>query len=160
MQKLKIEEHEYLNVSVGEVPEHIKQDLKGVRLESGNCLGNSYNVAQKLTDVNMVEGFLVTLFEEEQPECVGHVWNEWNGQHFDVTIDLKLHDRKVKENIYFVSIVYSIGEAQVEKRPKSNIGLNVFFASEFETHLVFKSNVKSQELKAREFVRSELKRQN
>jgi hypothetical protein len=111
-----------------------------------DCLGNSYEIAKNITDVNIVEGYLVTYFEDESDiESVGHVWNEYKGVYFDKSIELIQHNRNVKENEYFLAAMYPANEASKEKVyfPPSNMYDLSRKEDPTKSKLVFKTDVKN-----------------
>ncbi|OMQ11877.1 hypothetical protein [[Flexibacter] sp. ATCC 35103] len=82
----------------------------------GDCLRNSYKIAENITDITIAEGFLITYFEDESDiESVGHVWNEYKGAYFDKSIELIQHNRNIKENKYFLRKTYDVSEASIKK---------------------------------------------
>lgn len=87
----------------------------------------------------MVEGFLVTIFQDEAIESVGHVWNEINGNHFDATMGLKKHDRIVKNNFYFIDTIYDKNDRKIEERTKAGVNMYDAFFEPPDQHLAFKT---------------------
>lgn len=144
MKKLKFKGAEYTKINTSEIPETYQKEIERLDIKAGNCLYNSYQIAKKITDINIVEGYLVTYFEDgSEIESVGHVWNEYKGAYFDATIGLKQHNRKVKKNDYFLVQKYTAAEANKEKvyLPPKNM---YDFSKEVEptkSNLVFKTDV-------------------
>ena len=160
MDNILFEGNIYESVLLIQVPDELQNNINFVSFIPGDCLMNSYKAAKLIEGITIVEGYLITLFEAELPECVGHVWNELDGKYFDVTIELKKHDKKIIANRYFIVDKYTVTDIKTEKRKKGGVGFDSFLSNDFETHLVFKTNVKSKELKVRDQVRNIYKVEN
>ena len=145
MHKIVFEDKELEIVNVEDVPKEMKSNLDKLQLVAGNCLHNSYLFAKSNTGVKVVEGFLVTYFESDLPECVAHVWNVFGEKYFDISISLIKHDKNIRSNKYYIAEVYSIDQAKKEQRINYKSGLSSFFEQEHETYLIFKSSVKTLE---------------
>jgi hypothetical protein len=130
---------------INPIPEEIANLIKSIEFKEGECLFNSYKISKRINSVNVVEGFLVTLFENEQIDCVGHSWNEINGYYFDVTIGLKNHKQKIRQNIYYHDIKYNAVDAKFLDKITGKTDKFGFYIT--EKHLVFTSNVKTLERK-------------
>lgn len=122
-----------------EVPEKIKWALKRVSPIMNECLKNSGKMAQE-TGAKIVEGFLVTEYhDKDELECVGHVWNEYQGVHFDISASL-IKNGNVKGNAYYPHKTYLVGDALKQPVPFPSGPLHVFFST----------NVKNNEKKVRD----------
>jgi hypothetical protein len=157
MEKLKFKDVEYPKISIDKIPEIFKAEIDKVPVIPGDCLRNSYEIAENITNINIVEGYLVTHFADESDiESVGHVWNEYKGVYFDKSIELIQHNRNVKENEYFLAKIYPANEAlkgKVYLQPKDMYDL---FPKEDPTKfkLDFKTEVKKLERELRDFLNS------
>ena len=108
-----------------DAPEIIKWAVNRVKPRANKCLENSGKMAQE-TGAKMVEGYLVTVFhDKEEVECVGHVWNDYQGSQFDISANL-INDESVKENYYFPHKAYEFSDALKQTHPFL-LGRNVWF---------------------------------
>lgn len=137
---------------VVESGDHSSQtDLKHLKLKEGLCLYNSFKIAE-IRKCKLVEGFLVTEFEDKLLECVGHVWNEIEDRQIDYTVGLKKHNEKVKSQNYFKVESYNYMEKNTEKRTIDGRIPTVFEKGivPVHDHIVFRTNVNLKELEVRE----------
>lgn len=150
MNKLNFKKIEYENVKVNSLlPEIFKKELSSNFLKPGKCLSNSYQIAIQNDEIKMVEGFLITTYEDKTIEAVGHVWNKYNDIYFDLSKDLIVSDKKIENSKYFkASEYYAVDISTEEKRKISSDIYNL----ETETHIVFKTNVQSIEKELRDFL--------
>lgn len=161
MEKLEFKGVEYIKINIAKIPEIYKDEIDKVPVIPGDCLRNGYEIAKNITDITIVEGFLITYFEDESDiESVGHVWNEYKGAYFDKSIELIQHNKKVKENEYFLAKIYPANEALKGKfylRPKDMYDL---FPKEDPTKskLDFKTEVKKLENELKEFLNNKEKK--
>lgn len=152
MQKIKFKGVEYTKVEVTKISDSHRKEIDKLSLKSGNCLGNSYEIAKKISGINIVEGFLITYFEDGKIESVGHVWNEIDGVYFDETINLKKNDKKIAKSEYYLADKYTLNDISTELKEKSTVGLSSFFEKPImEKHIIFKTDVKRIELELKEF---------
>ena len=101
----------------------------------------------------MVEGFLITYFEDGKIESVGHVWNEIQGVYFDETINLKKTDEKITKSEFYLADKYTPSEISTELREKPKVGLSSFFEKPImEKHMIFKTDVKKLEIELKDFL--------
>ncbi|HKO75923.1 MAG TPA: hypothetical protein VJU52_01825 [Flavobacterium sp.] len=158
MEKLKFKGVEYTKINITKIPETHLKEIDKLTVIPGDCLGNSHTIAKNITDINIVEGYLVTYFEDESDiESVGHAWNEYKGVYFDKSIELIQHNRKVKKNEHFLATTYTANEVSKEKvylPPKHVYDL---FPEEDHTKskLVFKTDVKKLEIELKDFLNEE-----
>lgn len=95
--------------NVSELPFDVKRLKFKPEIELGACTRNAY-LAAKDTGCNIVEGYLITYFKDDQPlECVGHVWNELDGVNFDLSIP---DNENVKRLQYLAREVYPISKSK------------------------------------------------
>lgn len=155
MEDLVFNEKVYMFIEVKNTRVCFEKDVKASKPKEGDCIFNSYKVAEKIDNVKMVEGFLVSYFEDGTLECVGHVWNEINGSHFDVTKGIKKHDKIIKSDNYFIASVYDSKDKKTVKMPKAGGGMYDIFLGETEKHLAFKTEVKLIEKDLLSFLKNE-----
>ena len=121
------------------VPEKIKWAISRVKPVANKCLANSGKMAQE-TGAKMVEGYLITTYHDKvEVECVGHVWNEYNGIQFDISASL-INDETVKDNTYFPHKMYLVADALKQADPFP-------FGPQ---QVVFSTSVKNNEKKVRD----------
>jgi len=147
IEKFEFKGEAFVKVSVSdEVPEKIKWAVNRVNPIANQCLKNSGKMAKE-TNAKMVEGYLITTFHDmEEVECVGHVWNEYQGIQFDISAGL-VNQENVKENGYFPHKIYPLADALIRPDPFP-------FGPE---HVVFSTNVKNNEREVRDYLNSILK---
>lgn len=90
-----------------------------------------------------MEGFLLTYFNNGRIESVGHVWNEIDGEYFDVTINNAEHNAIKMVHEYYLCEVYSSENAKFQNFCNQGGGLYDLYA--FSKQLIFKTKVKSLE---------------
>jgi hypothetical protein len=96
----------------------------------------------KLSECEIVEGFLITQFpDKEEHDVVGHAWNSYKGIHFDVTRSLTPDADRVTHQ-YFVREIYDwdVANTTWEFYPETGEKLN------------FKTDVNAIELEVRDQV--------
>lgn len=142
----------YILAEVNKVPDEVKSQINTLTPKEGECLKNSYDVAKKSNKIKMVEGFLITHFENGSVGAWAHVWNEIDGNHFDVTIGVKKHNLVIKKNEYYIASIYDVKEAKFEKKLKESAGMYDLWGS--ENHIVFKTNVKDIEMDFRDYIKN------
>jgi hypothetical protein len=150
MDELKFNDIEYNYVEVNSfLPEVLQKNIKTKFLKPGDCLINSHTIVNQNDKIKMVEGFLITEFEGQSFESVGHVWCKYDGEYFDLSKDLITPNKEVKNFYYFVSCEYCIDDISTQEKikPSSNI-----YALATEKYIVFKSNVKIIEKDLRDFL--------
>ena len=155
MEKLNFKNVEYNKIDIGTIPENLKDIIEKIGAKSNDCLKNSYEIATHIFEINMVEGYLITYFEDESDiESVGHVWNEYNGEYFDNSIGLVKHNRKVKENEYFLAKTYTATEVLKEKvyYPPKNMYDLFPEVDTTKSKLGFSSDVKKNEKELKKFL--------
>jgi len=155
MENLKFKDVEYSKINISKIPENHQKTIDKIPVKPKDCLGNSYEIAKNITDINIVEGYLVTYFEDESDiESVGHVWNEYKGSYFDKSIELIQHNRKVKENKYFLAIMYTANEVKKGKVYLPSKDMYDLIPKEDPTKftLDFKTDVKKLEKELKDFL--------
>lgn len=147
MEHIEFENKIRAKVEVEPVKHKEDEDLKHLSLVEGYCLLNSYNVA-KIKRCNLVEGFLVTKFKDNSLNCVGHVWNEINGSHFDFTLPIKGIREDIESHEYFLVEKYDWKEKKTEMRKENGQPPSIFERDivKLQPHIVFKTNVQLKEL--------------
>lgn len=146
-------EIEYQKIEVSKTPQKCDAKKNNIVVKDGECLNNGYLFSKKFADVNMVEGFLLTYFEDGTIESVGHVWNEINGVYFDETIGLKKNEKKITKNEYYLAEKYPLTDISIELRRKVLIGLSSYLEEPImEKHLIFKTDVKKLEKELKELL--------
>lgn len=149
MKKLIFKDAEYAKINVTKVPDILQEEIDKLSFDSGNCLYNSYMIAKNIANTNIVEGYLVTYFEDGSDiESVGHAWNEYNGAYFDKSIELVKHNRKIKKNVYFLTETYTATIASKKKVyfPQKSMYDLIREEDTSKSKLVFKTDVKKNEL--------------
>lgn len=107
-------------------PGALKGAFNQSEFDVGECLGNSYKFA-KITGCLMVEGFLVTEYLSKADwDVVGHVWNQYNGKHFDLTVGL-IDETDVKTHYYYPLKAYRSGDALIQQSQKVRGKMEVAF---------------------------------
>jgi hypothetical protein len=142
----------YTFIKVEDAPEDIKIILKAVNPIEGQCLKNSYEVAKKDNSIKMVEGFLITYFEDVPLDCVAHVWNTHFNSHFDITIGVKKHNRKIMKNEYYIGSIYEFKDAKLTQKTKK--GANMYDLWDIENYIEFKTNLKEIENDFQKYVKN------
>lgn len=153
MKNLNFKNVEYQQIETVETPEEYLAKKNNIDVKAGDCLTNSYEISRKFPKVDIVEGFLVTYFDDGIIESVGHVWNEIDGIYFDETIGLKNSDKKIIKNEYYLADKYTSNEIATEEKEKPRAGLSSLFEKPIiQKFIVFKTNVKKLESELREFL--------
>jgi len=60
-------------------------DISDIKIEQGKCFINSYRVAKKYSNVQIVEGLIMVISENNKAQVFPHVWNKLIDVHFDCT---------------------------------------------------------------------------
>lgn len=153
MKSLNFKNKTYEQVERTETPQKYNAKTNNIDVKVGKCLNNSSLISKRFTEVNMVEGFLITYFEDGKIESVGHVWNEIEGVYFDETIDLKKSDEKITKSEYYFADKYTSNDVSFEQIKKTTSGLSSFFEEPIiEIYLVFKTDVKKLEIELKEYL--------
>ncbi len=63
-------------------PEIIYDDLE---ITQGECITNSYRIAKKYPTIDIVEGLIILVDNENRAKPLPHMWNRKGNIHFDVT---------------------------------------------------------------------------
>jgi hypothetical protein len=113
-------------ILISETPNEISVD--DIVIEQGNCLLNSFKVARKYPNVEVVEGVAIYVDSNDGGKPMIHAWNRLGDVHFDVTKDkiwVNLEDHKDAKEVRYASVLS-------------------FFASEFKgaTSLEFREETK------------------
>lgn len=72
-------------ISILKTPAEI--DFSDIEINQGDCFINSYRVAKKYPTVDIVEGLILAVDNENGAKPMPHVWNKLGDIHFDVTIE-------------------------------------------------------------------------
>ena len=153
MKKLNFKNVIYEQIEREETLQKYIAKTNNIDVKEGKCLNNSFLISKKFPEVSMVEGFLITYFEDGEIESVGHVWNEIDGIYFDETVDLKKTDKKIIKIEYYLADKYASSDISTEIREKPTVGLSSFFEKPIlEKHMIFKTNVKKLEIELKEFL--------
>lgn len=64
---------------------HAEIDFSNIEIKQGDCFINSYRVAKKYPQVEIVEGLILAIDIENGAKPMPHVWNKLGDIHFDVT---------------------------------------------------------------------------
>ena len=70
-------------ISISNTPAEI--DFSNIEIKQGDCFINSYRVAKKYAQVEIVEGLILAIDIENGAKPMPHVWNKLGDIHFDVT---------------------------------------------------------------------------
>lgn len=70
-------------ISVLKTPAEI--DFSDLEIKQGDCFINSYRVAKKYPKVEIVEGLILAVDNENGAKPMPHVWNKLGDIHFDIT---------------------------------------------------------------------------
>lgn len=153
MKSLNFKNVVYVQIERDETPQKYIAKTNNIDVKEGKCLNNSFLISKKFPEVSMVEGFLITYFEDGKIESVGHVWNEIQGVYFDETINLKKTDEKITKSEYYLADKYTPSEISTELREKPKVGLSSFFEKPImEKHMIFKTDVKKLEIELKDFL--------
>lgn len=153
MKSLNLKNVIYEQIERDETPPKYIAKTNNIDVIEGKCLNNSFLISKKFPEVSIVEGFLITYFEDGKIESVGHVWNEIDGIYFDETVDLKKTDEKITKSEYYFADKYTSNDISTELREKPKVGLSSFFEKPIiEKHMIFKTNVKKLEIELKEFL--------
>jgi len=92
-------------IVISNTPKEI--EYNDIDIKQGECFLNSYRVANKYPDVEIVEGLIIMVDDENGATAMPHVWNKIGDTHFDVTSDRIWTGRKEREetkeiNYFFV----------------------------------------------------------
>lgn len=150
MEILTFKGENYQLVNIVPIPQAYREKLKWIEIKQSGCLINSYNVAKRIKNVKIVEGFLLSYFNDGRVESVGHVWNQANGQYFDVTINAANHAELISEHKYYFNEVYTSEKANVKEINRQGGGL--YDLNSLSEQLTFKTKVKSLEKEFLEFL--------
>lgn len=71
------------SISILKTPAEI--DFSDIEIKQGDCFINSYRVANKYPKVEIVEGLILAVDNENGAKPMPHVWNKLGDIHFDVT---------------------------------------------------------------------------
>lgn len=156
MKSLNFKNVKYEQVERDETPQKYIAKKNNIDVKEGECLNNSFLISKKFPEASMVEGFLITYYEDGRIESVGHVWNVIEGVHFDETIDLKKSNEKIAKSEYYLADKYTSSDISTELREQPTIGLSSFFEKPtMENHLIFKTDVKKLEIELKVFLNKE-----
>lgn len=90
-------------VTISNTPTEI--DFSNIEIKQGDCFINSYRVAKKYPQVEIVEGLILAIDIENGAKPMPHVWNKLGDIHFDVTKEKVWNGREelkeTKEIKYF-----------------------------------------------------------
>jgi len=70
-------------INISTTPAEI--DFSNIEIKQGDCFINSYRVAKKYPQVEIVEGLILAIDNENGAKPMPHVWNKLDDVHFDVT---------------------------------------------------------------------------
>lgn len=70
-------------ITISNTPAEI--DFSNIEIKQGDCFINSYRVAKKYLQVEIVEGLILAIDIENGAKPMPHVWNKLGDIHFDVT---------------------------------------------------------------------------
>jgi hypothetical protein len=59
--------------------------IDGVDITQGQCINNSFQVARKNPEVEIVEGIILLVSHNSEGTALAHMWNKFGEVHFDVT---------------------------------------------------------------------------
>lgn len=78
------------------VPKPTEVVITGLTFLPGECAQNSLQVARANSEVKIVEGILRIIGNDNTGKALPHMWNELNGEYFDVTAGLWKNSAKDK----------------------------------------------------------------
>ena len=70
-------------ITISNTPAEI--DFSNIEIKQGDCFINSYRVAKKYPQVEIVEGLILAIDLENGAKPMPHVWNKLGDIYFDVT---------------------------------------------------------------------------
>lgn len=70
-------------ITISNTPAEI--DFSNIEIKQGDCFINSYRVAKKYPQIEIVEGLILAIDIENGAKPMPHVWNKLGDVHFDVT---------------------------------------------------------------------------
>ncbi len=97
------EEKVATQIRINEKPKEI--ELENIEIEDGKCFVNSYRIAKKYPNVEIIEGLIILIDTENNAKALPHVWNRNEEVYFDVTKETvwinKEETKEIKEIRYF-----------------------------------------------------------
>ena len=70
-------------ITISKTPDEIIFD--DLEINQGGCFINSYRVAKKYPTIDIVEGLIIVVDDENGAKPMAHIWNKKGDVHFDVT---------------------------------------------------------------------------
>ena len=151
-EKRKFDEPLSQEVNVKQLNHKENEELKRLPLKAGQCLNNSYEIANKIKGANMVEGYLVTRLNDGDIQAVGHVWNEIEGNNVDYSSNL-IETDQVEKHIYYSVKTYSPSNKSTKTQERQSYDyLKREPTTKEEQYIVFKTDVKEKEKEFREYL--------
>jgi len=80
-------------------------DFSNIEIKQGDCFINSYRVAKKYPQVEIVEGLILAIDIENGAKPMPHVWNKLGDIHFDVTKEKVWNGREVDITVRIVPVI-------------------------------------------------------
>jgi hypothetical protein len=79
------EENTKKEVKISEMPSNIK--IEGIEMTPKGCITISYQVAEKNSELEIIEGLVIVLDNQEGAKAMAHMWNRSKNIDFDVTYE-------------------------------------------------------------------------
>ena len=107
MKEKKIEEQNEIQmpISINISKSSTEIDYSDIKIEQGECFLNSYRIAKKYPSVEIVEGLIIAIDDDNGAKALPHVWNKKDEFYFDITEEKVWNGREemneTKEIKYF-----------------------------------------------------------
>ncbi|MDB5257270.1 MAG: hypothetical protein JWM14_1965 [Chitinophagaceae bacterium] len=99
-------------ITISKRPEEI--NISNIEIVKNQCIRNAFLVARENSDVEIVEGLIISIDNNNGGNALAHIWNIKGNVHFDITkekIWLNTSEfEETKEIQYFFTKIHSIND--------------------------------------------------
>jgi len=72
-------------ITIFEMP--LDLNIEGIAMVAKGCINIAYQVAEKNSEIEIIEGVVIIFDNEDRATAVAHMWNRHKGKDFDVTYE-------------------------------------------------------------------------